>query len=267
MAVKVQRTTSRDRAQLRNEYDIYQALQGRKGIPRVTWYSESEDGAKMGMELLGRSVHDLHQARRLTQVKILAIADQVLALLEHVHTKRIIHCDIKPSNILIDRDLASDCIYMIDFGRARRLEDAVTTDRLTGTPLFASLDSHHGRLTVRGDLESLGYMLVYLYQGWLPWEGLEASTGNERIRKIEQSKRDLVPHGLCSSLPPEFLEYFQCLNTITGPGYRSLRPIFFRLHGRLARGHNVRPRRSTYVPPKVQSQGKGQRWTARGIRG
>ena len=69
-------------------------------------------------------------------------------------------------------------IYIIDFGFAKRYKDKYTKrhipfkkrQNLKGTARFASINVHKGHEAGRGDdLESLGYMLIFLAKGRLPW--------------------------------------------------------------------------------------------------
>lgn len=53
----------------------------------------------------------------------------------------------------------------------------------------------------RDDLESLGYVLVYLYSGYLPWQGIKAKSKYEKYNKILELKMNLVPNDICKFLP------------------------------------------------------------------
>lgn len=49
----------------------------------------------------------------------------------------------------------------------------------------------------RDDLEALGYMLMYLVRGALPWQGLKAANSKDRFRKIGEMKRNTQINKLC----------------------------------------------------------------------
>jgi len=50
-------------------------------------------------------------------------------------------------------------------------------------------------------LESLGYLLVYLSSGSLPWQGIKAKTKFEKYEKIFDIKTNTVPQEICKYLP------------------------------------------------------------------
>ena len=75
----------------------------------------------------------------------------------------------------------SHIVHLIDFGLSKRYRDPKThqhipykeNKNLTGTARYASINAHLGiEESRRDDLESIGYMLVYLAQGYLPWQGV-----------------------------------------------------------------------------------------------
>lgn len=62
------------------------------------------------------------------------------------------------------------------YQRAKRISD------LVGTARYCSIRSHLGlQLSRRDDLESIGYVLVYLAAPGLPWQGLKANSNREKV--------------------------------------------------------------------------------------
>ncbi len=85
-----------------------------------------------------------------------------------------IQFSLKPDNFLMGVFAWSHRLYLIDFGLSKRYIDAKTRQHiiyregkgLTGTPRYASINSHLGKeQSRRDDLEALGYVLIYLYEG------------------------------------------------------------------------------------------------------
>ena len=105
-------------------------------------------------------------------------------------------------------------IYLIDFGLAKRFRDPKTGlhipykdgKSLTGTARYASIYTHLGiEQSRRDDLEGLGYLLLYLLRGSLPWQGMKAKTKKEKYQNIMESKITNRPEVLCVELPGEDL--------------------------------------------------------------
>jgi eukaryotic-like serine/threonine-protein kinase len=91
------------------------------------------------------------------------IAVEAAQALAHTHERGVVHRDVKPENILIDRQ---GRVRLIDFGVARFFEDGTLTNTgaLVGTPLYMSPEQVTGRLDVdhRTDVYSLGMVLYEL---------------------------------------------------------------------------------------------------------
>lgn len=154
-----------------------------------------------------------------------------------MHTKNIIHRDIKPDNFLVGIGKKQHIIYVIDFGLAKQYRDKKTGNHipiregksLTGTARYASLNTHLGvEQSRRDDLESIGYILVYLTLGSLPWQGLPVKTKKEKYEKIKELKSKITVESLCKNCPPEFAEYINfCrkLGFVENPDYAYLRKL------------------------------------------
>ena len=115
--------------------------------------------------------------RQLSLDLALAIARDVAEALQYAHTQNIVHRDIKPDNILIERE--SGRAVVTDFGIARAIERAadistVTSTGLTlGTPTYMSPEQAGAEkeLDGRSDIYSLGCVLYEMLAGAPPFTG------------------------------------------------------------------------------------------------
>ena len=110
------------------------------------------------------------------------LARDVAAALAHAHERGVVHRDIKPDNILLDK---RGQIRVIDFGVARFFDDLsmTYTGQLVGTPLYMSPEQVTGRGAIdpRTDIYSLGLVLYELLTLRSP---LDASHRENLLRSI-----------------------------------------------------------------------------------
>ena len=135
-----------------------------------------------------------HTQPRLKPGTAMAIVRECLAALAALHRERIVHGDIKPSNIMIKR---TGNTKIVDIGSAFELDD--TPPRRSCTPTYAAPEVLDGaECTPRSDLASLGYVLIEMLAGQHPFLGLTA------LDELLAAKRSL-PHRLDEILPEEVL--------------------------------------------------------------
>jgi len=92
---------------------------------------------------------------------VIHIMRQILRGLEVLHTQGFVHCDIKPSNVMVDR-LGNAKI--IDYGRAVQVDEKVSM--LLGTPYYMAPEIHRRDVTgVQSDLYSVGILGLEMLMG------------------------------------------------------------------------------------------------------
>ena len=118
-----------DPSLVRDEFEIYESLAGGKGFPKVYWFGRESEYRAMLFEILGPSLEDLfNYCGRVFSLKtVLMLADQIIARLRHIHSKNIIHQDIKPENFLMGIGEHGNCVYVTDLGLAAEFLSRCTT--------------------------------------------------------------------------------------------------------------------------------------------
>lgn len=123
----------------------------------------------------------------------LLIAHGVASALEHAHFRKVIHRDVKPSNVLISR---SGEVKLTDFGIAKDLtiDDLTRTGLVIGTPAYLSPEQVTGkRPDHRTDIYSLGVVLFQCLTGRKPFQAKNhgelfiaiAKGDRPRVRQID----------------------------------------------------------------------------------
>ena len=211
------------------------------GIPKVYLFDIVENRfCYMVMDFLGPSINDLFQLmqKKFSLQTVCMCAMQMICRLEFIHEKGFIHRDIKPENFVTGIDENSNNIYIIDFGLSQRYKDKKTgahiqyreKRQMVGTVRYASINTQIGiEQSRRDDIEALGYVLVYLALGRLPWMRVGKEKGKGDISKILEKKLITPPEILCKKLPRQFAFFFQYIRKLKfeeRPDYNMIKSLF-----------------------------------------
>lgn len=228
-ALKVEQTEA-VAPQLEYEMRIYMHLKALPCLPKVEAFWEDTKAKKrcLVFERLGPNLEAVKGYLRGSD-RLLWAATRLVHALKQIHNKDIIHRDIKPENILIglhddpERIGCDTQFFYVDFGLSKRYKRGdgshilfVPDKRLSGTARYASINLHRGfEQSRRDDLESLGYVFIYLYLGSLPWMGLRPqSTTAKTAAAIGDMKASMPLDKLCAKCPPQLLEYMKYVRAL-----------------------------------------------------
>lgn len=214
-----------NRPKLQIEADILKNLQGGTGIPKFYYYGQYKGYNCLVMELLGPSLEQLLNLydRSLSLDTVLFLSEQLILRMEYIHAHNYVHRDIKPNNFLIGLGNKDSTVYVIDYGLSRKYIDPKTGQHipfkakkgLVGTMRYASINAHYGsELSRRDDLESLGYVIIYLFLGHLPWEKIKMPSKKLKYKKVKEMKEKMSVDELCKNCPREFADYLKYVKSL-----------------------------------------------------
>jgi len=212
------------------------------GVPKIFSYGHLGQYYILVEELLGKTLEELFKENKnkpnIIRLKDMLMAGiQIINIIKYIHSKNILHLDIKPHNFLVGNPNNS-IIYIIDFGLAKNYRSSRTgkhsqfskNNYFNGNICFSSVNTMKGyEPSRRDDLESIGYMLIYLYTQHLPWDSILTKNKNELIKKIFEIKSLIPIKMLCENTPKEMNEYMKYVKSLKfeeEPDYNYLIKIF-----------------------------------------
>lgn len=140
----------------------------------------------------GKTLYDdLAKGKVFDEREAIDVIIQVAKALAHAHAQGLIHRDVKPKNIMINKD---GVVKLADMGLARETSDIKAAKheqgKAFGTPYYIAPEQIRGEVDIdgRADIYSLGGTLFHMVAGRVPYE---ASTPSEVMKK--HLKEPLVP--------------------------------------------------------------------------
>jgi serine/threonine protein kinase len=232
---------SKEKNRLKSEYNVYKKINKDNkiiGIPKVFNFIKTEDYNIIVMELLGPSIEKKFEdnQRKISLSNLFKLGLDMIQLIQNFHKRGFIHRDIKPNNFLFNYEKPHDKLYIMDFGLSKSyIVDGehidIKFDRsLIGTARYCSLNIHWGiEPSRRDDLESIAYILIYLFKGNLPWQGLKKDKHKSQLDRIGDKKLSISTEILCKDMPESFrlfLDYCRSLKFEQKPDYKYIIDLF-----------------------------------------
>ena len=160
-----------------------------------------EERIYLVMEIVeGKTLKDLIKERKkLSIAESLEIAGQIAAALSVAHGNQIVHCDIKPHNIILNDEHE---VKVTDFGIARAVSNSTVrvTETVVGSAhYFSPEQAKGGEIKAYSDIYSLGVVLYEMTTGELPFHG--ESPISVALKHIQQ--QPVEPLKINNDIPDE----------------------------------------------------------------
>lgn len=165
------------------------------GLVKIREHAVSAEGVPyLVMELIdGENLASLLERGRIEVGAVAAIGAQVADALAALHDRGIVHCDLKPDNVIVmyQHGLAGwPEIKVVDFGVARFL-DRPAEATVAGTPAYMPPEQWGGQPEARTDVYALGCLLYELLVGAPPFAGTvtEMATAHGELFPVSPAAR------------------------------------------------------------------------------
>ena len=188
------------------EINLMKKLRGHKNI--ITLFEKFENNKYyfivMENAIGGNLLQTIKKMTKLTETQSKNIFKQLIKTLKYIHSKNIVHRDIKPHNILLD---LNDNIKICDFGVGKEITKGNLLNETCGTPAYVSPELLSGKFfdPFKSDIWSCGVVLYFMLSGFVPFRGENDKELHNNIIKGNFPSIDNISNE-CSDLLNKILE-------------------------------------------------------------
>ncbi|GAB6021548.1 Serine/threonine-protein kinase D3, variant 2 [Chamberlinius hualienensis] len=167
------RFPTKQEAQLKNEVSILQSIH-HPGIVTLDKMFETPERIFVVMEKLKGDMLEMilsSEIQRLSERITKFLVSQILIALKHLHSKNIVHCDLKPENVLLSSDSDFPQVKLCDFGFARIIGEKSFRRSVVGTPAYLAPEVLRNKGYNRSlDMWSVGVIVYVSLSGTFPFQ-------------------------------------------------------------------------------------------------
>lgn len=167
------RFPTKQEAQLKNEVSILQNI-NHPGVVNLDKMFETPEKIFVVMEKLKGDMLEMilsSESQKLSERITKFLISQILLALKHLHSKNIVHCDLKPENVLLSSDSDFPQVKLCDFGFARIIGEKSFRRSVVGTPAYLAPEVLRNKGYNRSlDMWSVGVIIYVSLSGTFPFQ-------------------------------------------------------------------------------------------------
>lgn len=159
-------------AMFRKEVELLRSLK-HPNIVRVWDVYETSHYLYVVMDLCrgGELFEMINEMDRLSESDTAVIAKQLLGGIDYMHSKGVMHRDIKAENVLLTEWSPTAVVKIIDFGIAARFQRGEMFDKISGSPQYMAPELVGQRYDYRVDMWAFGVLVYFALYGRYPFDG------------------------------------------------------------------------------------------------
>lgn len=194
---------------IQNEIIKYNVLSDIENIPKILKYDIEKKWYIMYEYIDGLNLDKIKNLTYREKIKILI---KICEILEKFHERNIAHCDIKPSNVLIDK---KNNLYLIDLGTCTNFNDIC----YYGSFRYCSLEQLKGNeVNQNFDIYSLGILMYELLIGTNPFSNIQ----KEEINSFKEKNDNILLIHNKITIPESFQQIIYKATTNSNNKYKNI---------------------------------------------